>query len=95
MKLLAQDLVISGEGSLDSQTLSGEAAAGVGLAAFSAGVPVVAACGQQKIDHALLTGIRIGQAYALSDIESNIRKWMDEAVDLLHATGMAVAKDWT
>ena len=65
------------------------------LAAFSAGVPVAAACGQQKIDDAQLTGIRVGQAYALTDIKSSIRNWTNGAVDLLHATGMAVAKDWT
>ena len=49
----------------------------------------------KKIDDAQLTGIRIGRAYTLTDIKSSIRNWTNEAVDLLHATGMAVAKDWT
>ena len=40
------DLVVTGEGALDEQTLHGKAPAGVAAAARAAGVPVVAVCGR-------------------------------------------------
>ena len=40
------DLVVTGEGALDLQTLLGKAPAGVARAAKAAGVPVIALCGR-------------------------------------------------
>ena len=45
-KIAAADLVLTGEGSLDSQTASGKGPAGVGLLAKKAGVPVHAFAGR-------------------------------------------------
>ena len=46
------DLVITGEGSLDEQTLRGKAPAAVAAAAHAAGVPVVAVAGRCLLDRA-------------------------------------------
>ncbi|MER0245252.1 glycerate kinase, partial [Streptomyces sp. HSW2009] len=50
------DLVITGEGSLDAQTLHGKAPAGVAAAARAHGVPVVAVCGRLALSAADLAG---------------------------------------
>ena len=43
-RLTSRDLVVTGEGSLDEQTLHGKAPAGVAGAAAARGIPVVAVC---------------------------------------------------
>ena len=45
-RLAGVDLVITGEGSLDEQTLHGKAVAGVRGRGRRAGIPVVAVCGR-------------------------------------------------
>ena len=59
------DLVVTGEGSLDAQTLHGKAPAGVADAARRAGVPVVAVTGRCLLDPATLAGAGIGATYSL------------------------------
>ena len=49
------DLVVTGEGSLDEQTLHGKAPAGVAAAARAAGVPVVAVAGRNLLSEQQLT----------------------------------------
>ena len=64
-------LVITGEGSLDAQTLRGKAPAGVARAtrAVSPGTPVVAVAGACSLDRAALERAGIAAAYALADLE--------------------------
>ncbi len=63
------DLVITGEGSLDVQSLSGKAPIGVARAAAAAGVPVVALVGRLSVDSEHLRAVGISYARALLDIE--------------------------
>ncbi|RZS36364.1 glycerate kinase [Herbihabitans rhizosphaerae] len=70
-------LVVTGEGSLDEQTLRGKAPAGVAEAA--AGVPVVAVAGRIEVAHVDL----FAAMYALTDIEPDVRRCMTEAGPLL------------
>lgn len=92
--LTDRDLVITGEGSLDDQTLSGKAAAGVALAARAVGVPVIAVCGQRKLTPGQLAAIGITKAYALTDIRPEVRACIEEAADILQTTTTRIAKDW-
>lgn len=62
------DLVITGEGSLDVQSLSGKAPVGVARAAARAGVPVVALVGRLEVGPEQLQEVGITQAHALLDI---------------------------
>ena len=62
------DLVVTGEGSLDEQSLSGKAPVGVARAAARAGVPVVALVGRLEVGPEQLQGVGIGEAHALLDI---------------------------
>ncbi|MDH2428700.1 glycerate kinase [Sphaerisporangium sp. TRM90804] len=87
-------LVITGEGSLDEQTLRGKAPAGVAAAAAAAGVPVVAVCGRRTLTDAQLRAAGIRQAFALTDIESDLTRCMTDAGPLLERLATAVAAQW-
>jgi glycerate 2-kinase len=87
-------LVITGEGSLDVQTLHGKAPAGVAAAARAAGIPVVAVAGRCLLTPADLEPAGILAAYALTDIEPDPRRCMTEAGPLLELLATKVAIDW-
>jgi len=91
-RLRGADLVITGEGSLDAQTLRGKAPVGVAAAARSAGVPVVAVCGRNLLDDDQLAAAGIQEAHALLDLEPDLRVCMAEPVRLLEELGRRVAR---
>jgi glycerate 2-kinase len=96
--LAGVDLVITGEGSLDVQTLSGKAPAGVAEAARRAGVPVVAVAGQCLLDATALNGAGIRAAYALVDEASSPEEAFDKPGPLLERLGARIATEeleWT
>jgi glycerate kinase len=93
-KLQGARLVITGEGSLDEQTLSGKAPHGVASAAAAAGIPVVAVCGRLLLTVERLRGAGIQQAYALTDIETDVQRSLTEAGPLLEQRVRALARDW-
>ncbi len=86
-------LVVTGEGSLDRQTLAGKAPAGVAAAARAHGVPVVAVAGRCTLDRAELAGAGIVAAYALTDLEPDPARCMAEAAPLLQRLSERVARD--
>ncbi|MEU5832481.1 glycerate kinase [Streptomyces diacarni] len=86
-------LVITGEGSLDEQTLHGKAPAGVAAAAGRAGKPVVAVCGRLAIDRKQLRAAGIERAYALTDIEPDVQRCIAEAGPLLEQLAEQLATD--
>ncbi|MFC4942839.1 glycerate kinase [Pseudonocardia sp. GCM10023141] len=86
-------LVITGEGSLDAQTLRGKAPAGVAAAARVAGVPVIAAAGRNALSDADLAASGIQGAYALTDIEADPARCMEHAGPLLERLAHRIARD--
>ncbi|MEU1736143.1 glycerate kinase [Streptosporangium sp. NPDC020145] len=84
-------LVITGEGSIDEQTLRGKAPVGVAAAAARHGVPVVAVCGRRSVSEAELRAAGIEAAYALTDIEPDVRRCMTEAGPLLERLTTRIA----
>ena len=92
-RLTSRDLVVTGEGSLDEQTLHGKAPAGVAGAAAARGIPVVAVCGRTTLDAERLRNAGIHAVYALSDIESDPQRCFDEAASLLEQTGERLARE--
>lgn len=76
-------LVVTGEGSLDEQTLRGKAPAGVAAAARAAGVPVVAVAGRIQLARAELAAAGFAGAYALTDLEPDPARCMAQAGPLL------------
>ncbi|MEO5876124.1 MAG: glycerate kinase [Streptosporangiaceae bacterium] len=93
-RLAGARLVITGEGSLDTQTLRGKAPVGVARAAARAGVPVVAVCGRRGLTGEQLRRAKIHAAYALTDIESDTERCMRQAGPLLEQLTVAIAAEW-
>jgi glycerate 2-kinase len=87
-------LVITGEGSLDRQTLHGKAPAGVAATARSAGIPVVAVAGRSLLSPADLEAAGIRAAHALTDLEPDPGRCMAEAGPLLERLVAKVARGW-
>ncbi len=77
------DLVITGEGSLDAQTLHGKAPAGVAAAARAAGIRVVAVCGRNTLSLNRLQRFGIDAVYALTDMEPDLQVCMTQGDKIL------------
>ncbi|WP_123456198.1 glycerate kinase [Streptomyces sp. PanSC19] len=87
-------LVITGEGSLDEQTLHGKAPAGVAAAARAAGKEVVAVCGRLALPPEALGAAGIRRAYPLTDLEPDTAKCIANAGPLLETTASGIARDF-
>lgn len=86
-------LVVTGEGSLDRQTLSGKAPAGVARAAAAKGIPCVAVSGRCQLSTGELAEAGIAAAYALTDLEPDPARCMAEAAPLLRRLTHRLAVD--
>ena len=87
------DLVITGEGSLDAQTLAGKAPAGVAQASAGHGIPVVAVAGRCTLTADQLAAAGFAAVYPLSDLEPDPARSSAEASVLLRRVGQMVAGD--
>jgi glycerate kinase len=87
------DLVITGEGSLDAQSLAGKAPVGVARAAARRGIEVVAVAGRSSLRKAELAAAGIAAVYALSDLEPDLERCRAEAARLLRRIGQMIARD--
>jgi glycerate kinase len=92
--LTGAGLVITGEGSLDEQTLHGKAPMGVVARARAAAVPAVAVAGRTLLTEAALTEAGIAAAYVLSDLEPDPARSMADAAPLLTRIAGRIAADW-
>lgn len=88
------DLVITGEGSLDEQTLHGKAPAGVAAAARARGIEVVAVCGRLALAPVALGNAGIRRAYPLTDLEPDPVRCIAEAGPLLERAAERLAADF-
>ena len=91
-RVVGADLVVTGEGSLDQQSLAGKAPIGVARAA--AGVRVVAVAGRLQLSPQALREAGISAAYALTDMEPDLDRCIANASSLLHRVGAQIAKEW-
>jgi glycerate 2-kinase len=87
-------LVVTGEGSLDDQTLRGKAPAGVAAAARAAGVPTVAVAGRSTLAPEALEPAGFARAYLLSDLEPDPERSMRDPAPLLRRLAARIAADW-
>ncbi|GHG32396.1 glycerate kinase [Streptomyces zaomyceticus] len=87
-------LVVTGEGSLDEQTLHGKAPAGVAAAARAAGKEVVAVCGRLALPPEALGRAGIRRAYPLTDLEPDTATCIANAGPLLEDTAARIAEDF-
>ncbi len=95
------DLVVTGEGSLDAQSLAGKAPVGVANAASQSGVPVVALVGRLEVTPAELKSVGITCAYALLELEPDPAVAQRDAAALLGClaervgAGLAAGREFT
>ncbi|GAB3975883.1 glycerate kinase [Plantactinospora veratri] len=88
------DLVVTGEGSLDAQSLRGKAPVGVAGAAVLAGVPTVAVAGQVSVDPAELRDAGIQAVYPLTSVEPDPAACLHRAAELVERVAELLAADW-
>jgi glycerate kinase len=93
-RLLGADLVVTGEGSLDPQSLHGKAPVGVAQAAAAVGVPTVAVCGRLALSAEQLRKAGLTAAYSLGSYEPDPRRSMADAGPLLERVGRQIALDY-
>ena len=87
------DLVITGEGSLDTQSLAGKTPVGVARAAGRHGIDVVAVAGRSTLTAAELAAAGIAAVYPLSALEPDLERCRAEAASLLRRVGQMIARD--
>src|SRR3954468_9732515 len=91
--LAEASLVVTGEGSLDAQTLYGKAPAGVAAAATAAGVPVVAVCGRLELDAGQLAAAGFVAAYPLTAESEDLAECLQRPGPLLERIGARIARE--
>ncbi|MFE7979792.1 glycerate kinase [Streptomyces shenzhenensis] len=87
-------LVITGEGSLDEQTLHGKAPAGVAAAARAAGKEVVAVCGRLALSPQALDAAGVRRAYPLTAVEPDVARCIADAGPILERVATRIAYDF-
>jgi glycerate 2-kinase len=93
-RIVGADLAITGEGSLDAQSLAGKAPVGVARATAAYGIPVVAVAGRSQLGIEELRRAGISAAYPLSDLEPDPAQSIARAAELLEVTGARIASEW-
>lgn len=93
-RLAGASLVVTGEGSLDAQSLSGKAPVGVLHRARAAGVPVVVVAGRSLLSPAESAAAGFAAVHPLSALEPDVARSMARAAPLLAETGAAIAHRW-
>lgn len=85
---------MTGEGSLNEQSLAGKAPVGVARAAAWAQVTVVAVAGRNLLSDAQLHQAGICAAYSLDTLEPDLARSIAYAPDLLRQVGRTIAEHW-
>lgn len=90
--LAGADLVITGEGKFDSQSLSGKAPIGVLEVASKRSVPVALICGQAKLNSSDEIVKRFHSISALQTFESDIDKCISQPGPIIEKIAASIAK---
>ncbi|MFI6171135.1 glycerate kinase [Nocardia sp. NPDC051052] len=87
------DLVITGEGSLDTQSLHGKAPIGVCDTARKAGIPVIAVVGRTLLASQEIRAAGFTACYPLTDLEPDPARSIINASPLLQRVGSRLAEE--
>ncbi|MDP9241049.1 MAG: glycerate kinase [Actinomycetota bacterium] len=88
-------VVITGEGSLDAQSLRGKVVTGVAAAAAERGLPCVAIAGQVSLGRQQLAAAGIEAAHSLVDHVGSVEAAMSHPAAGLRSLSTSVAKQWS
>lgn len=78
------DLIVSGEGKVDDQTVHGKLLFGLGVRAKASGTPLVAFCGENTLDKKRAAALGISEVVVINDIKRSLRWNLDHAQQRLY-----------
>lgn len=88
------DLVVTGEGRFDWQSLRGKVVSGVATAALAQARPVVLLAGQVEVGRREWIGMGVSAAYALADGPGGVEGALADPAGVLAATAQRAARQW-
>ncbi len=94
-RLSRSDVVVTGEGCFDWQSLRGKVVAGVARAATQVGTPVVVVAGQVLVGRREAQNIGVDSAYAVAATADQVEQAMADPVGTLAARAERVARTWS
>jgi glycerate 2-kinase len=94
-RLGRQDLVVTGEGCFDWQSLRGKVIAGVARTAREAGVPVVVIAGQVQVGRREMTAVGVDAAYPVARGAEEVAASLAAPATRLSARSERVARTWS
>jgi glycerate kinase len=94
-RLARADLVVTGEGTLDWQSLRGKVVAGVAHAALAVGVPTVVVAGQVQASRRELLAVGVETAYAVAETPEQVRAALADPAGTLSRRARRVARTWS
>jgi glycerate kinase len=89
------DLVVTGEGTLDSQSLAGKVVAGVAQAGARGAKPVVVIAGQVKVGRTEMMELGVSGAYAVAENLAQVTAALADPAGTLRARTTRVATTWS
>jgi glycerate kinase len=89
------DLVVTGEGTFDWQTLRGKAPAAVARTAQREGVPCLVLAGQVSVGRRELAAAGVDAAYAAADLAGSVEEALAAPAEWLAELGARVAGEWS
>jgi glycerate kinase len=92
--LVGADLVITGEGSFDWQSLRGKVVAGVAAAGAEEGVPCIVVAGRTSVGRREAAAAGVEAAYSLTD-EVGLEAALADPAEALTTVASTVARAWS
>lgn len=90
--IAAADLVVTGEGRFDDQSLHGKVVSALAAGAAERGIPVLVLAGQVTLDDAALAEAGIARALSIADHAGSVQVAMDDARNQLRGLAGQVAE---
>ncbi|WP_336658693.1 glycerate kinase [Leucobacter sp. USHLN153] len=92
--LAGADLVVTGEGSFDEQSLAGKTPIGVARAANTLDIPTVVVCGRNELSEREWREAGVSGCYVVQDRAPDRASSIRDAAHYLSEIGAEVARDW-
>jgi glycerate kinase len=90
----AAELVITGEGRFDDQSLHGKVVSALAAGARSRGIPVLVLAGQVTLDEATLADAGIAAAHSITDHAGSVQLAIEDAANQLEGLAQVTAATW-
>jgi len=94
-RIAGADVVVTGEGRFDWQSLHGKVAAEVAARALAHGVPTVVLAGEVLVGRRELSAAGITAAYAVAEHPADVEAALGDPVRSLHDRALRVARTWS